>query len=77
MNILDSVKELASTATNKADEIGQVVASATQTAVTSTVHAVEKVTGMDLNGDGSIGEHSDDLPDAAQTAQLPKDDETL
>ncbi len=81
MSILNTVKDLASTAVDKASEAGHAVADAAQAAASSAVNAVEKVTGMDLNGDGSIGEKAAEVAEAtdaaADSTELPKDDKTV
>lgn len=80
MNILDTVKDLASTVVDKAVDAGHAVADAAQAAASSAVNAAEKVTGMDLNGDGSIGERVADAVDEAAVdaaAELPQVDKTV
>lgn len=71
MSILNTVKDMASTVVDRAADAGHAVADAAQVAASSAVNAVEKVTGLDLNGDGSIGEK------VAGEAELPKDDKTV
>jgi hypothetical protein len=74
MSISDTVIKMASTVADKAVEAGNAVVDAAQTAASSAVNVVEKVTGMDLNGDGSIGEKAAEV--AAAEVEVSKDAKT-
>ena len=74
MSILDTAKELASIVVGKAVDAGHAVADAAQAAAGSAVNAAEKVTGIDLNGDGSIGEKAAEV--AAAEVEVSKDAKT-
>ncbi len=74
MSISDTVKKMASTVADKAVAAGNAVVDVAQTAASSAVNVVEKVTGRDLNGDGSIGEKAADV--AAAEVEVSKDAKT-
>lgn len=76
MNIFDPVKAMASTVADKATEASLIVAHAVHTVATSTINAVENLTGMDLNGDDIIGENSAKRHDKELVSELPKHNKT-